>query len=164
MTKMTRMFNQKVAQPTSQRGVAAVELAFILPILLIMLSGIVEYGRALWYYDALAKGARDAARYLSTRQIGDLSAETSATSTTRAIVADTASQAGVTGFNRFTHLTVSCAPTSCDSAASVTTVTVAVSYPFEIGGWIPLFRPGSSDAPSTFTATLVPHVTMRYMQ
>lgn len=162
MTKMTRMFNQKIAQPTIQRGVAAVELAFILPVLLIILSGIIEYGRALWYYDALAKGARDAARYLSTRPIGDLSAETLDTSTTRAIVANTAGQAGVTGFDRVTHLSVSCAPTSC--AASVTTVTVAVSYPFEIGGWIPLFRPGSSDAPSNFTATLVPHVTMRYMQ
>jgi Flp pilus assembly protein TadG len=161
---MTRKFNQEFAQPTSQRGVAAVELAFILPILLIMLSGVIEYGRALWYYDALAKGARDAARYLSTRPADDLFAETSDTSTTRAIVANTAGQAGVTGFDRITHLSVSCAPTSCDSAASVTTVTVAISYPFEVGGWISLFRPSSSDAPSTFTATLVPHVTMRYMQ
>lgn len=152
---------------SSHCGAVAVELALVLPILLILVSGVIEYGRALWYYDALAKGARDASRYLSTIPVANLGAEALTGSTTRTIVAETASQAGVIGFDPDTDIAVTCAPTSCGAAlteASVTTVTVAVSYPFVIGSWIPLFGPSPGDSPATFAITMVPHVTMRYMR
>jgi len=48
-----------------QRGVAIVEFALILPMLLILTFITTEFGRALYQYNTLAKSVRDGARYLS---------------------------------------------------------------------------------------------------
>lgn len=48
-----------------QRGVAIVEFALILPLLLILTLITTEFGRAMYEYNTLAKSVRDAARYLS---------------------------------------------------------------------------------------------------
>lgn len=53
-----------------QRGVAAVEFAILLPVLLLIVFGITEFGRALYSYNTIAKGTRDAARYVMIRQPG----------------------------------------------------------------------------------------------
>lgn len=55
----------------SQRGAAILELAVMLPILVAMVFGITEYGRAIYSYDTLAKSARTAARHLTQRGAGD---------------------------------------------------------------------------------------------
>ena len=55
-----------------QRGVAAVELAILMTFILVpLLFGITEFGRALYQYNTLLKGTRDAARYLSMQGPGD---------------------------------------------------------------------------------------------
>lgn len=52
--------------PTSrQRGVAAVEMGIVIALLAVIVFGITEFGRAMYQYDALVKGARAAARYLA---------------------------------------------------------------------------------------------------
>ena len=48
-----------------QRGVALVEFALILPLLLILTFFITEFGRAMYQYNSMTKSVRDAARYLS---------------------------------------------------------------------------------------------------
>ncbi|MDB5854718.1 MAG: pilus assembly protein TadE [Herminiimonas sp.] len=53
-----------------QSGVALIELALILPMLLIMTFITTEFGRALYQYNTLTKSVRDAARYLSTQSPG----------------------------------------------------------------------------------------------
>jgi Flp pilus assembly protein TadG len=50
-----------------QRGVAALEFVLVLIPLLVILTGITEYGRAMFYYNTIAKAARDAARLMSTQ-------------------------------------------------------------------------------------------------
>ena len=58
-------------KPTRKsRGVAAVELAILLIPLVIMTFGMVELGRAFYYYNGLLKSARDASRYLSMHTRG----------------------------------------------------------------------------------------------
>lgn len=52
-----------------QRGVAAVEMAFIVMPLLILCFGITEIGRALYSYNGLVKAARGAVRYLSVQSL-----------------------------------------------------------------------------------------------
>ena len=47
------------------RGVAAVEFGLMLPILILLFFGIVEYGRMLYQYNTLVKSVRDGARYIS---------------------------------------------------------------------------------------------------
>lgn len=49
----------------AQRGVAIVEFALILPLLLILTLITTEFGRAMYEYNTVAKSVRDAARYLS---------------------------------------------------------------------------------------------------
>lgn len=53
-----------------QNGVAMVEFALVLPLLLILTFIVTEYSRALYQYNTLTKSVRDAARYLSTQNPG----------------------------------------------------------------------------------------------
>lgn len=53
-----------------QTGVALVEFALVLPLLLLMTFIVVEYSRALYQYNTLTKSVRDAARYLSVQSPG----------------------------------------------------------------------------------------------
>jgi hypothetical protein len=48
-----------------QKGVAAVELALVLPLLLIITFITTEFGRALYQYNIISKSVRNAVRYLS---------------------------------------------------------------------------------------------------
>ena len=50
-----------------QNGVALVEFALVLPLLLILTFIVTEYSRALYQYNVLTKSVRDAARYLSNQ-------------------------------------------------------------------------------------------------
>jgi hypothetical protein len=53
-----------------QQGVAIVEFALLLPLLILMLFIVVEFGRALMEYNTVAKSVRDASRYLSIQLPG----------------------------------------------------------------------------------------------
>jgi len=53
-----------------QRGVALIEFALILPMVLILTMITTEIGRAYHRYNTLAKSVREAARYLSVRAQG----------------------------------------------------------------------------------------------
>ena len=49
----------------SQKGAALVELALILPMLLLLIFITTEFGRAMFEYNAITKSTRDAVRYLT---------------------------------------------------------------------------------------------------
>lgn len=55
---------------TRQRGVALVELALVIPFLLLLTFLTTEFGRAMYEYNAVAKSTRDAVRYLSFKTPG----------------------------------------------------------------------------------------------
>jgi len=57
-----------------QRGLALVEFSLTIGVLLAIVFGITEFGRAIYQYNTLAKAARDAVRYLSTKAPGDAAA------------------------------------------------------------------------------------------
>lgn len=52
--------------PHRQRGVAAIEAAIVLPILVLFLTFPIFYARCYWHYTVAQKAAQDAARYLSS--------------------------------------------------------------------------------------------------
>jgi len=60
---MTRIGMERYA--ASQHGLAAVEFALILPVLLILMLATAELGRAMHQYNTLTKMVFDGARYLS---------------------------------------------------------------------------------------------------
>src|SRR5882724_5690535 len=53
----------------SERGVQLVELAIVLPILLILFAATAEFGRYFYEYTTLAKAARIGTRYLVTAKV-----------------------------------------------------------------------------------------------
>ncbi len=65
------MKDNAMANRKGQQGVAAVEFALLLIPLLIMLGGITEFGRAMYYYNTIAKTVRDATRLMSTQAPSD---------------------------------------------------------------------------------------------
>lgn len=54
----------------AQKGVAVVEFALVLPMLIVLAFMVAELGRAIMEYDTIAKSVRDAARYLSIQLPG----------------------------------------------------------------------------------------------
>ncbi len=55
---------------TRQHGAALIELAFILPLLLLMSFITTEFGRAMYQYNTITKSVRDAVRYLTVQTPG----------------------------------------------------------------------------------------------
>jgi Flp pilus assembly protein TadG len=53
-----------------QRGVAIVEFALVLPLMLLLTFITTEFGRAIFQYNTLAKSVRDAGRYVSIQTPG----------------------------------------------------------------------------------------------
>ena len=54
---------------SKQRGVAIIEFALILVLLIVLLMGVWNFGRAIYAYDGLVKGVRAAVRYVSTLNV-----------------------------------------------------------------------------------------------
>ena len=61
--------------PARQSGVAAIEFALVLPLLLMLMFLATEFGRALYHYNVIVKSTRDAVRYLSIQTPGTHTAE-----------------------------------------------------------------------------------------
>lgn len=141
-----------------QDGVAAVEFAVVIGLLFLILGGIFEFGRAFWHYDALAKAARDGARHVSrvtNDKLGDAAAAA------KEIVVEEANDANVPIDDG--NVDVLCGGGACTNGmAPPTYVTVQIrDYELTIGGVIPFFWPAGG--PTSFTASLAPHTTMRYV-
>lgn len=73
--------HQRAAQ-SSQRGIAAVELALILPFIFILMFAMLQFGRVVWQYNAVQKATRDAARFLALMPATDLENFTTASAAT----------------------------------------------------------------------------------
>ena len=132
-----------------QKGAAAVEFAIVISLLVMIIGGILEFGRVLWYYDALTKATRDGARYLSTAaqpiSVND--------ATVRGMVEAAATEAGLPGFTGSTSVTISCE----GGCATPSYVTVTINaYKVDFGSWFAIPLP-------TGDWFLTPHTTMRYM-
>lgn len=154
----TNHYGKHAAQ---QQGAAIVEFALVLTLLITLMAGIFEFGRAFWYYDALTKATRDGARLLSVvPKTGIVTGVTDA----KAQVVSVVTAAGVPSFTNanvtVTCLTTAYATTACTNGTAPWGVRVQiVGYGMTIGQFIP-FLIGAN---SNYAANLTPHTTMRYM-
>jgi Flp pilus assembly protein TadG len=113
MTRNTRLtFNTR-----SDRGAVAVEFALILPILLTILLGILEFGLAYNAQITITNAAREGARALS---IGGATTPFAAVSAASAALTPAVTQA---------DLTIS--PSACTTAMAGQTATVTIKYPYK---------------------------------
>lgn len=170
--RCTDKIKQSLQTRREMRGVAVVEFALLISLLLIVVAGIVEFGRTFWYYDALTKATRDGARYLSmTRVSATVALDAAAESNAKTMVKNAADMAKVPNF-LLADATVDCLEivdpdnpdtdtvTDCSAADYIPDyVKVSLNYPVKIGEWIPFVA--LMNAP--WNVTLSPSTTMRYM-
>jgi len=154
-------------------GAVAVEFAFVLVILLLILAGMVEFGRIFWYADALTKATRDGARVMSTWEASDIgTGETKAQDR----VIEAAAAANVSPALFRANVKVRCdyihdySDTSsltfsfgaCSPGAKPKTVRVSIDgFTVNLGEWFPFI--GTDGLISFGGIALAPHTTMRYM-
>ena len=110
-----------------ERGIAAVEFAVILPVLVAVIAGLLLFGRFCWHYTVAQKAAHDAALYLSSVPLIDMKSRARAEAVmdvARAIaLAETAElNPGPNG----TTITVTCDSWPCDGAVVPTTIRVGI--------------------------------------
>ena len=99
-----------------ERGAAAVEFALVVPALLLLLLGIVEFGRAYHVQTVISGAAREGVRAMALRDDAAEARATARAAAPQLALAD--SQITVT-------------PTTC-SGTSPTTATVTVTYPVQL--------------------------------
>ena len=121
----------------ADRGAAAVELALLLPVLLLLVFGIVDFGRALNAQITLTQAAREGARLVALN-------EASVTSRT---------QAAATGLSNVTVTVVDSCPAG---ATGGTDAVVKVSYSFSfvtpVGKVAAMFGGSGYGSPITLSA------------
>lgn len=145
---------------TSQSGAALVEFALVASVLLLLLAGTWELGRAFAYYDALSKATRDGARYMSVAKSATINS--ASVGNAKDVVVAAASAANVPGFAR-SNVVVTCLDASyndstCVDGTAPGGVRVEISgYSISIGATVPLI------GNSVRVISLTPRTTMRYM-
>lgn len=104
---------------SNQKGQAIVEMALVMPLLIMLLFGIVEFGRVLNTYIVVTNLSREGAR------IGAVGGSDTA------IVDFIRNSAATSGFDT-SQISVSPSPTSISKRARGSSVMVTVSYPVDI--------------------------------
>ncbi|MGB4359798.1 MAG: TadE/TadG family type IV pilus assembly protein [Rhodoferax sp.] len=149
-----------------QRGVAAVEFAFVLVIMLLIMAGMVEFGRTFWYADALTKATRDGARLMSSWPIDTISSQ--GLGAARNITQNSANAANVSPPLATGNVLVQCLnetfiSVACTDGAAPANVRVSVNgFSVDLGAWFPFV--GTGGLISFGNIPLAPHTTMRYMK
>lgn len=148
--------------PGKQHGGAAVEFGIVLALLVTLLAGIFGFGRAFWYYDALTKATRDAARNMSIQAKAGIA--TQGVAAAKQTVVDAATSAGIGGFST-ANVAVTCLDknfndSSCSDGNAPGGIRVEIiNYTLSVGQYLP-FVIGSA---SSYATPLAPRTTMRYM-
>lgn len=160
------------------KGSVAVEFAFVIVILLLIIAGTFAFGRAFWYADALTKSTRDGARLLSTWAIFTASdndtdrivAAQAGALAARDLTINSANAANVSPQLTTGNVEVKCAYigftfVDCTQATNPLNVRVSIIGNSSTGGfsvnlseWMP-FVGGQAFG----TVSLSPKTTMRYM-
>lgn len=142
-----------------QRGNELIELGLVISILMVLMAGIFEYGRAFWFYETLTKATRDAARTFSVTPKASIAS--SGVDKAKDIVYQAAIASGLSDFTT-ANVSVTCLETSnytdgtCVNGTAPSGVRVQVSYDITVGQFIPFVGTGSA-------TTLGPRTTMRFM-
>ena len=143
-----------------QKGIAALEMTLVLPVLLLLLFPVVEFSRLLYQYNALSKVVRNASRYLiSNAGVGSTGIITITPQTTaNAIALFTYGD-----LNSNTAILPNLDATSFSVSVSGKFVTVTASYPWQpiIATTLPSFVSSQS---FDLSFPLVTRYTMRTMQ
>lgn len=142
-----------------QEGAVAVEFALVLVLMVMLVAGVVEFGRAFWYLDTLTKATRDGARYLSNVTLNNTNIAMARQEVVSAVndagIAETVTVSVICLDATFTGM-------SCTGNTNPEYITVSITeFTAVIGSWFPILQP--SGGVMSFPIFL-PQTTMRYMK
>lgn len=69
-TRRSRRFQWLNRFRRDEQGVQLIEMAIVIPILLVLFAGVAEFGRYFYEYTTLAKASRLGTRYLASKSLG----------------------------------------------------------------------------------------------
>ncbi len=126
---------------TARRGTAAVEFAVVAPLLLAIVMGVIEVGRAITVQELLTNASREGARMAGNDT-------TALTATVQAAVNNYLSNGGISG------ATTTVSPNPPSGASDGQSVTVTVTIPYSQVSWLssPWFMGGKT---LTATSTMI---------
>jgi Flp pilus assembly protein TadG len=151
-------------KPVAQAGAAAVELAIVTVLMLMIVAGIVEFGRTYWYADALTKATRDGARLMSTWPVATI--QTGGAAAAQILTRDMSNAANVSPALASGNVVVECLNDAfgvigCSNGTPPANVRVSITgFDVTLGDLMPFV----GAAGGTYgIVSLAPHTTMRYM-
>lgn len=150
------MGRREFKRPQAQRGLAMVELVITLPLLLLLLCAIGEFGRLLFQYNSLMQASRDAGRFVAGQAwnatLGQLDLNnTLQTQAKNVAVYGTPTSSGTPAVPNLTTGDVTVAAVGTDH------VRVSITYTFQpvIGSALPAFYGNSVPLGIALTSTVV---------
>lgn len=140
-----------------QRGVAIIEFAIVLPILLMLVMGTAEFGHAFLQYNALTKSLRDGGRYIASKAVKGSTGVVLINANVSTETSNLVTYGNVSGTG--TPLLPGLVPGNVTVAAGAPgSVVVSANYTYiPVFPWLPLFQFGSLGTARTLSAA----VTMR---
>lgn len=145
------------------RGAITVEFAIVAVAMLLLIAGIIGFGRAFWYTNALTKSVRDGARLLSNWPVDTIGS--SGVAEAKKITILDASAANVSPSLTDANVVVQCLDASfgvvaCANDTVPANVRVGITgFSLNLGEWFPFISTNDFG-----DVGLAPHVTMRYMK
>lgn len=118
------------------RGATAVEVALLMPILLMLVMGIVDFGRALHAQITLTQAAREGVRVAALKQSG----------------ASTRTQNAATGLSGVGVSVTACPSSSGGSSSAEVQATYTFNFVTPVGGLAGMFGGGGFGSPITLSA------------
>lgn len=161
-----------LAARSMQAGSALVEFAFVMIVMLLIVAGVLAFGRAFWYADALTKSTRDGARLLSSWPIVVAADTTSGVTAAKNIAMSIANAANLSPQLVASDVSVQCAYSAftfvaCSGATKPVNIRVSITgnsgtgFSVNLGEWFPFIS--TSGLIDYGSVSLSPQTTMRYM-
>lgn len=146
-----------------QNGSVTVEMALIAIVMFLIAAGLVEFSRAFWYYNALDKATRNAARFMSEVpgvEITNSTAVANAVTTAKNLALITANGANVTPSLTTANIDIKCDAAACTGTKPTNVTVTIVNFSITLGSLFPFVSVSSG---GYGTKVLSPATTMRYL-
>jgi len=143
----------------AQQGVAMVELALALPLLVLLLLGIAEFGRLLFQYNSLMQASRDAGRFVAGQAWNATLGQVALSSTLQSQTQNVAVYGVPANPNGYPPVVpgLTTSNVSVSTVAGTNNVQVSITYTYQpvIGSVLPAFYGNSVPLGIALTSTVV---------
>jgi len=112
-------------------GAVAVEAAFILPVLFLLILGIIKFGMAFWQWNTMLLAVEQAGRYV---MINNTSCDTTCAQTQMQTILTTASSSCPPAAGQICVSAICYNPSTCTPTTSSTTMKLTATYSFNFFG------------------------------